>query len=201
MYLSKVVMKGLAARNPYEIHRVLWRLFHAEAEAQRDFLFRIEQSDYSRAEILMQSNRRPENLLDTAQITACKAYRPILAAGDRLRFFLLANPIKMINDEAERKNAKGEIKKCRVPLLREDEQQAWIQRKLDDAAVIEDLTIDPAFPIRFRKMKEHRVGKIQPVRFRGTLRVKVPDAMAILIEEGVGPAKAFGCGLLSIARA
>ncbi len=200
MYLSKIALGSPAFRNPYEVHRALWRLFPEDAEARRDFLFRVEQSGYSHTQVIMQSDRQPQASSDKVQITACKTYRPILTFGDHLRFFLVANPIKMINDEAERKNAKGEIKKCRVPLLREDEQRVWIQRKLVDAAVIESLAIDPAFPIRFRKMKENHVGRIQPVSFRGTLVVKNPETMVFLIKRGIGPAKTFGCGMLSLAR-
>ncbi|MEW6669262.1 MAG: type I-E CRISPR-associated protein Cas6/Cse3/CasE [Thermodesulfobacteriota bacterium] len=200
MYLSKVLMKGPAFCNPYEVHRTLWRLFPANAEARRDFLFRIEHSDYSCAEILMQSNGQPENSIDAARILACKAYRPILTAGHRLRFFMVANPIKTINDESRRKNARGEVKKCRVPLLHEGEQRAWIERKLGNAALIETLTIDPGSPIRFRKSKEDRVGRIQPVLFKGTLKVQIPEAMTALVKAGIGPAKAFGCGLISLAR-
>jgi len=200
MYLSKVLVKGPACRNPYEIHRVLWRVFPEDAEAKRDFLFRVEQSDYAHAEILMQSDRRPEIPSDKVRILACKAYRPVFGPGHRLRFLLVANPIKMINDESERKNARGETKKCRVPLIREDEQRDWIKRKFGDAASIEELTIDPASRIRFRKTKEDRVGKIQPVVYKGTLKVQIPEAMMTLVKTGIGPAKALGYGLISLAR-
>jgi len=200
MYLSKVLVKGPACRNPYEIHRALWKVFPEDADAKRDFLFRVDQSDYAHAEILMQSDRRPEIPSDKVRILACKAYRPVFGPGHRLRFLLVANPIKMINDESERKNARGETKKCRVPLLHEDEQRAWIERKLGNVALIEALTIDPGSPIRFRKSKEDRVGRIQPVLFKGTLKVQIPEAMTALVKAGIGPAKAFGCGLISLAR-
>jgi CRISPR system Cascade subunit CasE len=40
-------------------------------------------------------------------------------------------------------------------------------------------------------------GKIQPV----DLQVKDPARLNELLIAGIGPAKAFGCGLLSLARA
>ena len=49
--------------------------------------------------------------------------------GQRLRFRLRANPIKTIRDENGRKNKKGEIKRCRVPLLKENQQIAWLKKK------------------------------------------------------------------------
>jgi CRISPR system Cascade subunit CasE len=123
-----------------------------------------------------------------------------LQEGQRLRFFLVANPIKMINDEGGRKNTSGEPKKCRVPLVKEEDQRAWIERKFQDVAQLENLAIDPVFPLRFRKSKEDRAGKIQQVSYQGSLSVQDPEVMMTLIKTGIGPAKAFGCGLLSLAR-
>jgi len=201
MYLSKIMVSGAACRNPYEIHRALWKLFPEDAEASRDFLFRVRQSDRSRAEILMQSMREPEISSKATQILACREYPLSLKAGQRLRFLLVANPIKTISDELGRTNADGDLKKCRVPLVREDDQRGWIERKLLNAASLESITIDPAFPLRFRKGKEDRAGKIQPASFQGILKVEEPVSMMELIRNGIGPAKAFGCGLLSLARA
>ena len=201
MYLSKILVKGPASRNPYEIHRALWKLFPEDTGANRDFLFRVEQSGRNSVGILMQSIRKPDQPSDTVQVLACKDYRFSLFPHQRLRFLLIANPIKTINDEAGRKNAKGETKKCRVQLIREDEQNAWVARKFQNAASFENLVVDPVHPLRFRKRKEGHAGKIQPVIFRGILRVEEPEEMERLVRSGIGPAKAFGCGLLSLARA
>jgi len=43
-------------------------------------------------------------------------------------------------------------------------------------------------------------GKIQPVRFQGILQVVNPGALQETTIKGIGPAKSFGCGLLSLAR-
>jgi CRISPR system Cascade subunit CasE len=201
MYLSKIMISGAACRNPYEIHRALWTLFPDDVDADRDFLFRVGHSDRSRAEILMQSIREPEISSNAVKIIACKEYHLPLDAGLRLCFLLVANPVKTINDEGERQNARGETKKCRVPLVREEDRRDWIERKFQDAASIETLVIEPMLPLRFRKNRESRAGKIQPVSFQGILKVKAPDAIITLVKNGIGPAKAFGCGLLSLARA
>lgn len=200
MFLSKIMISGAACRNPYEIHRSLWKLFPEDADADRDFLFRVGQSDRNRAEILMQSIREPVISSNAVQILAFKEFPLSLKAGQRLRFMLIANPIKMINDERGRKNTEGEPKKCRVPLVREDDQRGWIERKLLDTASIESIVIDPIFPLRFRKGKEDRAGKIKPISFQGILKVEEPENMMELVRKGIGPAKAFGCGLLSLAR-
>ncbi len=200
MYLSKILMSGPSCRNPYETHRALWKLFHEDADANRDFLFHVGQSDRNYAEIIMQSSRKPEKSANATKIIASKEYNPIFLAGYRLRFLLIANPIKMIHDEGERKNANGEIKKCRVPLIREDDQRAWFERKLGAAASLETLIVDPVSSIKFRKAREDRAGKIQPVSFQGILRVEDAEAMTALLKAGIGPAKAFGCRLMLVRR-
>jgi CRISPR system Cascade subunit CasE len=200
MYLSKILVSGPVCRNPYETHRALWKLFPEDTDANRDFLFHVGQSDQSRAEILMQSHREPVKSSGIAKILACKEHNPILSAGYRLRFLLIANPVKMINDESERKSAKGETKKCRVPLIREDDQRAWLERKLDKAASLEVLIIDPVRPVKFRKTKEDQAGKVQPVSFQGILKVEDAEVMTTLLKTGIGPAKAFGCGLMLVRR-
>lgn len=202
MYLSKVMVHGSICRNPYEIHRALWKLFPEDADAKRDYLFRVERPGQQLAEVLMQSSREPvdQNVTET-RLVACRDYPLKLDAGQRLRFLLLANPVKTINDESGRVNAKGEVKKCRVPLIHEEEWQTWLERKLTGCADLKSLMVEKRLPLNFRKTKEKRVGKIQPVSFQGVLTVQNPSAFRELIATGIGPAKAFGCGLLSLARA
>ena len=202
MYLSKVMIHGSISRNPYEIHRTLWRLFPEDADAERDYLFRVERSSQQQAEVLMQSCREPvvRDLAGT-KLIASRNYPLILKAETRLRFLLVANPVKTITDEGGRLNAKGEVKKCRVPLIHEEEWRIWLERKLADCAVLETLITEKRLPLHFRKSKGKRVGKIQPVNFQGILSVSDSSAFSELVVSGIGPAKAFGCGLLSLARA
>lgn len=202
MYLSKIMINGAACRNPYEIHRVLWKLFPEDTEADRDFLFRVERAGQQQAEVLLQSWREPiTSATREARLLGSKPYHLNLQSGQRLLFLLLANPVKTINDESGRLNADGEIKKCRVPLIRDEELQAWLARKLDGLAEIESVELEKRPAMSFRKASEKRVGKVQPVSFRGVLSVADPEGLKTLTLSGIGPAKAFGCGLLSLARA
>lgn len=199
MYLSKILIRGAACRNPYEIHQVLWKFFPERADVTRDFLFRVERANREHSEVLMQSARQPVLSPHAAQVQASKEYPLSLQHGQRLRFRLVANPVKTINDEHGRTRPDGKPKKCRVPLIREEEQRAWLLRKFQDAASHDVLIIDPLLPLRFRKRGENRAGKIQLVVFQGILRVDDNTIMLDLIKKGIGPAKAFGCGLLSLA--
>jgi CRISPR system Cascade subunit CasE len=75
MYLTKILIKGSACRNPYEIHRALWTLFPENGDACRDFLFRVGHSDRDHAEILMQSLREPERSSNTVQVWLARNFR------------------------------------------------------------------------------------------------------------------------------
>lgn len=200
MYLSKILITGSACRNPYETHRTLWELFPVDAAADRDFLFRVEKSDGRQAEILMQSIRKPALNYKEARVIAGREYALSLRPEQTLRFLLVANPVKTIDDEKGRTNAKGEVKKCRVPLIDDEAQRTWLGRKLENSASLVSLIIDKKLPLYFRKHRDNRAGKIQPVIFQGVIKVQNPDALHELIQSGIGPAKAFGCGLLSLAR-
>ena len=202
MYLSKIIVSWQNARNPYDIHKVLWKMFPGRPDDCRDFLFRIErqQKDLG-TDILMQSAQSPNQGSRTSLITALREYPLSIKKGYRLRFRLRANPTKKINDEKGRLDPRGRIKKCRIPLIREEDQQAWLQRKFALVCSIEMLNIQMEAPLYFRKKKEQRAGKIQPVLFDGILHVNAPDSLVDKIAKGIGPAKAFGCGLLSIAPA
>ena len=69
MFLSRVEMPWDVARNPYDFHRQLWRLFPGEARENRKtdaeprlgFLFRVEEHRPGKeARLLVQSRRKPE---------------------------------------------------------------------------------------------------------------------------------------------
>lgn len=201
MYLSKVMINGATCRNPYEIHRVLWKLFPEDAKADRDFLFRIERAGQQTVEVLVQSHREPaKQTVRDLCLLGSKPYPLNLQNGQRFRFLLLANPVKTIKDETGRLNSDGDIKKCRVPLVRDEELQMWLVRKLTGAAVVKTVEIEKRPALNFRKASEWRVGKVQPVNYKGVLSVEDPNMLISLICTGIGPAKGFGCGLLSLAR-
>jgi CRISPR-associated endonuclease/helicase Cas3 len=78
--------------------------------------------------------------------------------------------------------------------------KTWLEAVTGHHGQIKRAEYNPVFPLRFKKSKEDRVGKIQPVSFHGVLKIIDADAMVELVKTGVGPAKAFGCGLVSLSR-
>ena len=207
MFISRVEIPWDAARNPYDLHRQLWRLFpgeeretRANSEAARQgFLFRIEDHRTGRPVRLLVQSRRAPVRADGLLLLGSREIQPAPSVGQRLAFVLTANPVKTITD-AEREAKPGKkSEKCRVPLIKEDAQRDWLARKLAPAATLETADILPHAPLYFHKGK--RAGKLVTCTFEGVLRVDDPDELAHRLENGVGPAKGFGCGLLLVRRA
>jgi len=206
MFLSRVEIPWPLARNPYDVHRQLWRLFpdqprevRQEAEAPRQgFLYRFEEMSPGKpVRVLLQSRLPPQAASDIA-LLGSREIAPKPAAGQSLAFLLTANPIKTIVDTEKAAKPGKVADKCRVPLIHEEEQLAWLVRKLAEAASVETATAQVHEALHFRKGQ--RVGKLARVTFEGLLRVQDPNALLRLLENGLGPAKAFGCGLLLVRR-
>jgi CRISPR system Cascade subunit CasE len=111
---------------------------------------------------------------------------------------LTGNPVKTIKDGKGRRNVKDEVKACRVPLVTEEQQLEWLHRKLQTTAHIGAASVHAIRPLYFRK--GGRAGKIVAVTFDGVLEVVEPELFWLQVKAGIGPAKGFGCGLLSLAR-
>lgn len=195
MYLSKVFLDWEVSRNPYDWHRALWRLFPDRDGEARDFLYRVEQMQVGQGVwILMLSAMKPQRESKGVRLIAeAKSVDWLdLPDGIALRFKLTANPTKKIRDREHPERA------LRVPLIREDEQIAWLERKLEGAASLESVIVTSNSPVFFRKGGS--AGKVATVTFQGVLQIISSEAVARLMEGGLGSAKSFGCGLLSLAR-
>lgn len=207
MVLSDIALNWHLAAKPYEWHRALWRLFpNRPAESRRSqdaardgFLFRVERMETGRgARLLVLSDISPHDIADGIQVVRTTTdFTPTFPAGHGLTFKLTANPVKTIVDKDGRVNAKGETKKCRVPLIKEEQQRDWLSRHLDGIAILDQLDIRQEQPVYFRK---DGVGKIVPVTFEGRITVTDGQRLAEVMRNGIGPAKAFGCGLLLVRR-
>jgi CRISPR system Cascade subunit CasE len=206
MNLTRAEIPWPVAANPYELHRRIWRLFPDEpGESRRDadgqrtgFLFRVEENRPGQpARALVQSRRTPQ-AAEGIRLIATRTLDPRPSAGQRLAFLLTANPIRNIKDEQREQKPGKRRDSCRVPLIREEEQRDWLARKLDGSAQIEAVSVLPHQPTFFRR--GNRAGKLVTVTFEGVLQVKDPSALVNLLLNGIGPAKAFGCGLMLVRR-
>jgi CRISPR system Cascade subunit CasE len=128
-----------------------------------------------------------------------------IESGARLKFRLLANPVKQQTtdrqDEAGQPilkadgSGKLQQKTLRRLITKEEDQILWLLARLNGAELEECYVASPS------KLKSNSKSSIiRTVQFDGTLRViNPPDFLNVLIH-GIGRGRSYGCGLLSIAK-
>jgi CRISPR system Cascade subunit CasE len=194
-------------------------------------LFRVDPDRTgARTVILVQSDFRPQwqrleergthYLLVPPEL---KEFQPSFTRGQRLRFRLRANPTKKVFSlsKAERLAGTGGVEGKtkngrRLALLREEEQIAWLLQKgkhggfripgewlpREDGRKVPNFRVDliPEGWVRCGK-DGYSDGRFFAVRFEGVLEVTDPEQLRQSVADGIGSAKGFGFGLLSLARA
>lgn len=197
MYLSKCVLNTSRPINTYQLHREIWKLFPDRPDDKRDYLFRVENlGQKAPQQILLQSLSKPVAGHGTLKLmTQPKNVALQIRSGQMLRFMIRANPTKRIKEE----NKTGNQGRVRVPIIDEEEMSVWLRRQLKGAADIHELMINGQNIMYFRKDTD--TGKIVAITYSGLLEVKDEKTLLSIIEKGIGPAKSFGCGMLSVAPA
>ena len=203
MYLARLRpnqsrMAVLWLSNPYRVHQRLRLAYPNDTR----LLFRIEDTAAGDGvQILVQSHTVPDwsAFTDFPVLLSPpehKAYAPKPVAGACYRFRLLANPT------VKRKGADG--RPSRQSLFKETDQIAWLKRKLEAAgAELAGCTAAPRGKQYSRKnpQKDEAVQTHFAVLFEGTLLVKDSALLHGAVENGIGSAKGYGFGLLSLAPA
>jgi len=193
------------------MHRTVLSGFKGRALVDTErVLFRLDQNTATNAlTVLVQSSSEPDwaeletkkdganqfYLLPPAQ-TKSVNWADKIEAGQKLAFRLRANPTKRLllpnGERTDRKRGK------RVGLYREEDQQNWLIRHAEAGGF---------------RMLQHSVSKdgtqrdtakdlsLFTVQFDGVLEVIDKGRFVETLEAGIGSAKGFGCGLLSLAPA
>jgi len=220
----------LGGLDPYRQHQALCRLFQLPHREERSpqqrtfFLFRterIEPGSFLSAQspelvglpvFYVLSTQIPEDGNGIWQIDTPQAdYRPDLREGDRLAFQLRANPV-VTRTGPDSRRARHDVVMDAKRRLNEDDPhrdqasvayeagQKWLQAraerhgfKIEDAS----LRVDG-----YTTWRQHYGKKIQlsTLDFAGNLIVSDAIRFREALFNGIGPAKAFGCGLLMIRR-
>lgn len=205
---------------PYADHQWLWHWFHTDQDAKRDFLFRRHESgDAVRFYLL--STRAPKERLGAWEARS-REYAPELAVGDRLKFDLRANPTvrRTTGGKSKRHDVVMDAKKVLLserglvrweqwggnekPNLQELVQGAcsnWLVRRGERLGFTTETSCLRAEAYNQHAEQPGRNLQFSTVDLAGELTVTDPVAFRSALLEGVGSAKAFGCGLLLIRRA
>ena len=202
MYFSKITLNPSSARvrkelsNIYEFHRTIKRAFPLikDIEGKTSFLYRIEKpSDaLNGIPVYFVSEEKPgwneiiaiDKYLFT-EPEKCKNYNPYVNPGMTFSFRLRANPTVKRNEK-------------RIGLYKEKEQIDWFTRKAgENGFIIHQIYITNEGLIENRSTKQLAFLSII---YDGTLRVTDVDLFKNALFHGIGSAKGFGFGLLTIAR-
>lgn len=201
MVLSRAVLNladPVARRdlaNPYEMHSTLMRLVDAGSSRP---LWRLETSRDPNAPpfVLIQTEQPPDGeALRGASDTYLRKFSSRenrlldnLKAGDVLNFRLRANPTVT----RERK---------RHGLERTDDQLAWLERQMEGAGTrLLGAQAGHVGKLNIARRGSERRIVLMGVTFDGQLEVCKPEKLRTAVTSGIGPGKALGFGLLTLAR-
>lgn len=201
MYLTKIeidfeMAHRFGLRDSYAWHQKIWRAFPDRQGAKRNFLTRLDEIDGGFRLLLLSITKPtrpdwcPENAWKRKEIPN-SFYR-----HRNYRFSLLANTTKKV-----RSNAKGELLKNsrRVPLIKREDLLDWLSRKAGQSGfVIEPKHIQTVPRPRVTFVKNGVAGQHCATEFIGNLQVKNNHLFRQAILRGIGPARAFGFGMLCL---
>lgn len=218
MYLSDINLGKAEADSPevwqalgdgYFEHRLLWNLFSDGPERRRDFLYR--RLDTHR--ILAVSVRPPQAARGWVRT---RPYEPKLSAGQRLVFSLRVNPVVSRRDDDKRQHrhdvvmeAKKQLERQGVPKekwpqpaeLAREAGLAWLASRTAQAgfkAEPREVLVEGYAQHRLDSPRKGRAAQFSSLDVSGLLTVEDPVLFRDALFNGLGPAKAYGCGLLLI---
>ncbi len=173
-----------------------------------------------RAVLLVQSNREPQRnsfdagYADKIETKAIHEQYSQIENGMKMRFRLQANPTKR---DAATRNPDRPNQRKRVDIRGENGRIDWLKRKgdengfrivdvkiknasADQASVsVPNLTSSRSGTLNFRRERNQPKVVLGSVIFDGILTVSDADRFNTALENGIGPGKAYGFGLMSVA--
>ncbi len=211
MYLSQLILNPKDRRvqreiaNPYELHRSLMQGFPDDLEPDNErVLFRLEPHRQDHQLILLVQSWNLPDWTWLAEPGARSYLAPTSLPNPAVKSFDLQLKADQVLAFRLRGNPTVKRDGKRFGLYHEDEQAEWIERKVNQsgcrllsARTTRKEILNAVIP---RPSATHE-AKLLSVLFDGHLRVKDPERLFAAVRNGVGSAKAFGFGLLSLAPA
>ncbi|MFC6081327.1 type I-E CRISPR-associated protein Cas6/Cse3/CasE [Sphaerisporangium aureirubrum] len=132
-----------------------------------------------------------------------------LATGDQWAFRLTANPVHTVrrnDDEPTKLTAHVGLHHQRDWLLKRQENAGFkVMEKPEERRLApqdeHELVIQDRRQLSFRKSRESKPVTLVTVTYDGRLQITDADAFRRTLISGLGKAKAYGCGLMTLAEA
>jgi CRISPR system Cascade subunit CasE len=197
---------------------------HVPRDAEHNFLFRIDPKSGGSTVILVQSALEPD--WDYAYHNAgfllaappeVKSFDPRFQSSQRLQFRILANPVrkvsrKSLDFDGNPFDERWHGKDVPVPTA---ELSKWLERRAEPGwsppknsegkqpppgfRLVEIVAIQGGYVYVNKALDRGSGRRLRTARYEGILEVTDADNFGHTLVRGIGPAKAFGFGLLSIA--
>lgn len=207
MFLSQLVLNPRHRRtqselaSAYEMHRTVMEAFPEDLPDDERVLYRVDvKRETGVPKVLVQSQYEPNwSFLDETNgylmptrpeqdNPACCEFDVAFATRQILAFRLRANPTFKRDGS-------------RLAYFEEEDQREWLHRKAERGGFrVGQVTVIPEGWQETQKHPNANSIKHYAVRFDGQLQVADPAAFHETLESGIGPAKAFGFGMLSLAK-
>jgi len=206
LWLSRIALNPMSGRairlagDLEQLHATLYALF-SNAERGR-VLFRIDNPNGFPV-VIIQSASEPhwnDLKLEPTDLIAVPESKPFdfsPLTGAEYAFRLLARPTHRLATGKENPNGK------RRDLRTDEERLNWLRRKSESSGfkVLScGLTILNLPAIKSGRQFRQPGGSFSAVQFDGILTVTDPDKLREAVANGIGTQKAYGFGLLSLAR-
>ena len=201
MYLSQLNLKRMdrtamkVLADVYRLHQLLMKGFAAYSSTDR-VLYRVEPEERNgQVTVLVQSLQIPDwscftDVNSGVASAKVKDFSTTFKAGDTFDFRLRANPV--VTRDGKRHG-----------LIRDESLLEWLGKKEKTIGVrfCSMSVIDEGYVTGTKGYheKQHRMS-LKVARFEGRLEVVEPTVFQIAFSSGIGAAKAFGFGLLSLVR-
>lgn len=204
--------------SPQRLHAAVLSGFLPGTSDQERILWRLDRNDQHHLDLYLVSKSRPslDALAEQAGWSANPVWRTTnydgflsrLSEGQRWIFRLTANPIRNVRAESDASDNGSRARGKRVPLVTVEDQTDWLVSRAprlgfdiaEGSAGTPNLALSQRRQLRFKKTgKQRQHVTLETVRFDGVLEVTDAETLRSALVSGVGSAKGYGCGLLTLA--
>lgn len=213
MYLSRVYLDQERIETMKAIYRP--RLLHGAVEQgfagkRQRRLWRIDRLDED-CQLLVLSGEEPDfahiveqfGFPDSEPLWETKEYRPLLAklkTGQSWQFRLCANPTRSSAKDKDQGMARGKV----FAHVTQEQQKKWLLQRAVNVGIILDENAFDVVQTNWYKFSNNQSEKnmitIRTATFEGMLTISDLERFKNVLISGIGRAKAYGCGLMTLAN-
>jgi CRISPR system Cascade subunit CasE len=200
-YLAKIEIDHETAykaglRDSYAWHQKSWLAFPGRDGEERDFLTRLDEIDGGFRLLLLSATSPIRPTWCPEPSWECKEIAPAFFTHATYRFSLMANPTKKVRSAPDGRLLKNSR---RVALSKREDLLDWLRRKGEAGGFTFEAEKTRTVPRpRQAFLKKGQAGLHTATEFVGVLTVTDAAAFQTAATQGIGPAKAFGFGMLCL---